>query len=127
MSFDDFLAFQQEINRIEKEEEHKEALKNKANEDFGFGAVLEERQKKKENLRAQLLSLNLNDNDIDKLFQIITLAEEKMEQIKKEFDYKAKIPGSAEAMQKNLIDIQKKMKQDFDNEFEKIYRAKLKK
>lgn len=127
MSFDDILEFQSEIDRIEKEEEHKEALKGDSKDDFGFSEILEERQKKKENLRKQLLSLNLNDNEIDKLFEIIVKAEEEMEKVKRNFDYKAKIPGSAEAMQNELISIQNNMKKAFDDEFERIYRAKMKK
>ena len=71
--------------------------------------------------------LNIRSEDVDKLFEIISKAEEDIEKVKRAFDYKAKISGSAEKMYNDIIAIQKKMKIDFDEEFKKIYKAKMKK
>ena len=98
MSFDDIYEFQKEIDRAQKEQENKENLKSDYKDDFGFSDVLEERQKKKDTLRGQLLGLGLDDEDIDKLFRIISSAEKEIEEIKRAFDYKAKVSGSGEKM-----------------------------
>lgn len=128
MSFDEMFELQKEIERAQKEQENIEKLKASDNEnDFGFSEVLKERQKKKDVLRSQLLSTGLDDEDIDRLFEIISKAEEEIEEVKRAFDYKARISGSAEKMYNDIIAIQKKMKIDFDEEFKKIYKAKMKK
>jgi len=127
MSFDEIFEFQNEIERAKREHENKENLKKEYKADYGFSQVLEERQKKKDNLKSQLLSIGLSNEDIDKLFEIISKAEKEMEEVKKAFDYKAKVSGSGEKMYNDILAIQKKMKADFDEEFKRIYNNKMKK
>ncbi|MBE7708003.1 MAG: hypothetical protein E7Z88_04760 [Cyanobacteria bacterium SIG27] len=128
MSFEDFQEIQEQLERAQKEQEQKEKLqKEEQIDDFGFSEVLEERQKHKDALRERLEKQNFSKKEIEKLFDIISKAEIEMEEVKAKFDYKAKVPGSGVKLQQDLIDIQKKMKLEFDIEFYKILLKKYKK
>lgn len=125
MSFEEFQEFQEQLERAQKEQEQKEMLqKPEQIDDFGFSKVLDERQKHKDSLRRRLEIQKFSENEIDKLFKIISKAEIEMEEVKSKFDYKAKIRGSGVKLQQDLIAIQKKMKEDFDKEFKKIIEKK---
>ena len=124
MSFEDFLEFQNQMELAQKEHEQKEKLTEKQENDFGFSEVLEERQKKKDALKERLIAQNFTDNEIEKLFDIIYKAEEKMEKLKSKYDYKAQIPGAALKLRSDLIQIQVQMKKDFDKEFDLMIESK---
>ena len=80
MSFDEFYDFQEEIEKAQKEQDEQEKLnRNDQFDDFGFGEVLEERQKHKYALRERLEKQNFTSKEIEKLFNIISKAEEEME------------------------------------------------
>lgn len=129
MSFEEFDAFQEELERAQKEQEEQAKLNKKKEEkvnDWGFSEVLKERQKHKDALRNRLLAQNFNEKEIEKLFKIISKAELEMEELKSKFDYSAKIVGSGIKLQKDLIEVQRKMKEEFDKEFIKILQSKKK-
>lgn len=126
MNFDDISEFQNQLEQAQKDLEEIQKQEEKPN-DFGFGEVLKERQKHKNALRERLEKQNFTKKEIEKLFKIISKAEDEMEKIKAKFDYKAKIPGSGIKLQADLIEVQKKMKKEFDIEFYKILQAKKKK
>ena len=56
----------------------------------------------------------------------ISKAEQEMEVVKVQYNYKAKIKGSGVKLQQDLINIQLKMKEEFDKEFLKILKEKKK-
>jgi len=125
MSFNEFSDnFLDELTKAQKEQEENKILKGETAEDFGFSEILEERQKKKAALRRRLLNYDLEDKNVDKLLKIIFRAEESMEKIKKAFNYSSKKVGSAEKMQKELIDVQIKMAKEFDEELLKMLKKK---
>lgn len=126
MSFEDLNAFQNELERAQDELEKIQEQQEKP-DDFGFSEVLKERQKHKDALRVRLEKQNFSEKEIEKLFKIISKAEEEMEKVKAKFDYKAKIPGSGLKLQKDLTDIQNIMKKEFDLEFYKILQSKKRK
>lgn len=128
MSFEEFDAFQEELERAQKEEEEQLKLNKKKEEgnDWGFSEVLKERQKHKDALRKRLQIQKFSEKEIDRLLKIISKAELEMEEIKSKFDYKAKVVGSGVKLQKDLIEVQKKMKEDFDKEFKQIIAEKKK-
>lgn len=125
MSFEDFSEFQNELERAQDELDKINKQEQKT-DDFGFSEVLKERQKHKDALRLRLERQNFTKKEIEKLFKIISKAEDEMEKIKAKFDYKAKVVGSGVKLQKDLIDVQKKMKEEFDREFGKILNEKRK-
>lgn len=128
MSFEDLDAFQEELERAQKEQEEYSKLNKKEEDgnDWGFGEVLKERQKHKDALRKRLENQNFSENEIEKLFKIISKAELEMEEIKSKFNYKARIPGSGVKFQKDLYEIQMRMKDEFDKEFKRMLQEKKK-
>ena len=124
MNEDELFLFQEELEQAQKEEENKQKIKSQNDNDFGFDEVLKERQKKKDALKERLRNQNLTNREIAKLFSIIEKAEIEMEVIKRDYDYNLKVPGQAVKMRQNLIDVQLKMKKDFDEEFMKILKKK---
>ena len=94
------------------------------NDDSGFNDVLFERQKHLASLRERLKKYYLHDDEIDKLFEIIINAEIKMEEVKRNFKTKDYTPEDLEKFEKKLIDIQNKMKEDFDKALNKTLKAK---
>lgn len=126
MNFDDISELQNQLEQAQKDLEEIQKQEEKPN-DFGFGEVLKERQKHKIALRERLEKQDFTKKEIEKLFKIISKAEDEMEKIKAKFDYKAKIQGSGIKLQADLIEVQKKMKKEFDIEFYKILQAKKKK
>ena len=125
MSFEDIFQFQQELEKAEKELNALETEQEKPKKnDFGYSEVLKERQKKKDDLKGKLLSLNFSEKEVNKLLKIISNAEAEMEKIKKGYNYKEQIPGQAVKMQKDLLEVQRKMKLNFDAEFDKMLKAK---
>ena len=126
MSFEDLNAFQNELERVQEEMEKIQEQQEKP-DDFGFSEVLKERQKHKDALRERLGKQNFTPKEIDKLLKIISKAEDEMEKIKSKFEYKPKVPGSATKFKQDLIDIQKRMKLEFDREFYRILLEKNKK
>ena len=122
MSFEEFEAFQKEIEQAQKEQEEQSELNKKLEEpdDWGFSEVLKERQKHKDSLKKRLENLKFNEKEIQRLFKIISKAEFEMEKVKQGYDYKSKIPGSGVKLRDSLVAIQNKMKEDFDKEFQRI-------
>ena len=97
------------------------------NDDSGFNEIIFQRQAKYKGIKERLKGYYLTDTEIEELFKIITKAEMDMEAIKRKFNgekYKAK---DLVAFEKKLIDIQKKMKEDFDNKLNKILKEKYEK
>lgn len=97
------------------------------NDDSGFNEIIFQRQAKYKGIKERLKGYYLTDKEIEELFKIITKAEMDMEAIKRKFNgekYKAK---DLVAFEKKLIDIQKKMKEDFDNKLNKILKEKYEK
>jgi hypothetical protein len=97
------------------------------NDDSGFNEIIFQRQAKYKGIKERLKGYYLTDKEIEELFKIITKAEMDMEAIKRKFNgekYKAK---DLVAFEKKLIDIQNKMKTDFDNKLNKILKEKYEK
>lgn len=97
------------------------------NDDSGFNEIIFQRQAKYKGIKERLKGYYLTDKEIEELFKIITKAEMDMEAVKRKFNgekYKAK---DLVAFEKKLIDIQNKMKTDFDNKLNKILKEKYEK
>ncbi len=120
MSFDEFQEFQNELEKAEKEINAPKEQAKKEEDDFGYKEVLAERQKHKDALKERLIKQNFTQKEIDKLFKIISKAEIDMEKVKSAYNYKSKIPGAGIKLRDTLIEIQNKMKADFDKEFNEM-------
>ena len=94
------------------------------NDETGFNDVLFERQKHLASLRERLKKYYLTDDEIDKLFEIIINAEIKMEEVKRGFKTKNYTPEDLSKFEQKILDIQNKMKEDFDKALNKTLKAK---
>ena len=122
MNYDDLEEFQKELEQAEKEQDKNQNKKQE--DDFGFREVLIERQKHKDALKERLIKQNLSDKEIDKLFKNIKKTEDDSEKVKKSYNYKSVVPGAGIKLKNDLIEIQNKMKADFDKEFSEIISKK---
>ena len=89
----------------------------------GFNKVIFERQNKLKALKERLKQYYLNDHELDILFKIVERAEFDMEKVKKKFpkDYET---TDMMRLQKDLVMIQKKMKEDFEKKLSEMLKAK---
>ena len=94
------------------------------NDNTGFNEMLFERQKHLAALRERLKKYYLTEEEIDKLFEIIVQAEIKMEEIKRGFKTKDCTEEDLKKFSTKLIDVQNKMKADFDEALTKTLKAK---
>ena len=97
------------------------------NDETGFNDVLFERQKHLASLRERLKKYYLTDEEIDKLFEIIINAEMKMEEIKRGFKNQNYTPEDLQKFEKKILDVQNKMKEDFDKALSKKLKEKYEK
>lgn len=97
------------------------------NDDSGFNELVFKRQEKLKALKVRLKKYYLTDKEIDDLFQIIIKAEIEMEQVKRKFNAKKYTEIDLVKFQNKLIDIQKKMKKDFDEKLNKTIKTKYEK
>jgi len=91
---------------------------------MGFNKVIFERQEKLKALRERLKQYYLNDHELDILFKIIEQAEIEMEKIKKKFNPKDYETTDMMKLQKDLVLVQKKMKEDFEKKLTEMLKAK---
>lgn len=91
---------------------------------LGFNKVIFERQKKLKALRERLKQYYLNDHELDILFKIIERAEFDMEKVKKKFNPNNYETTDMMKLQKDLVLIQKKMKEDFEKKLSEMLKAK---
>ncbi len=96
-------------------------------DDSGFNELVFKRQEKLKALKIRLKKYYLTDNEIDDLFQIIIKAEIEMEQVKRKFNARKYTEMDLVKFQNKLIDIQKKMKKDFDEKLNKTIKTKYEK
>ena len=97
------------------------------NDDSGFKEVVFARQAKFKQIKERLKGYYLTDKEIDKLFEIITQAEIDMENVKRKFNAKKYTEKDLDNFSKKLIDIQNKMKADFDKKLGEMIKAKYEK
>lgn len=97
------------------------------NDNSGFNEVVYARQAKFKQIRERLKGYYLTDKEIEKLFEIITKAEIDMENIKRKFNAKKYTEDDLKKFQQKLIDIQNKMKEDFDKLLMKMIKEKYEK
>lgn len=97
------------------------------NDDSGFNEVVFARQAKFKQIRERLKGYYLTDNEIEKLFEIITNAEIDMENIKRKFNANEYTKEDLVEFEKKLIDVQNKMKEDFDKLLMKMIKEKYEK
>ena len=96
-------------------------------DDSGFNEIVFKRQEKLKALKVRLKKYYLTDREIDDLFQIIIKAEIDMEQVKRKFNARKYTEMDLVKFQNKLIDIQKKMKKDFDEKLNKTIKTKYEK
>lgn len=94
------------------------------NDNTGFKEVVFARQAKFKQIRQRLEGYYLTDEEIDKLFEIIIKAEMDMESVKRRFNAKNYTEQDLNNFSKKLIDIQNKMKEDFDKKLQKMLKEK---
>jgi len=98
-----------------------------AEDTSGFKEVIYARQAKLKQIRQRLQGYYLTDKEIDKLFEIIVKAEMDMENIKRKFNAKKYTEKDLNDLSTKLIDIQNKMKEDFDKKLNKMLKDKYEK
>ena len=97
------------------------------NDESGFNEVIYARQAKIKTLKIRLKNYHLSDDDINKLIDIIVNAEMEMEKVKKSFNSKKYTENDLIKFQNKLVDIQNKMKSDFDSKLNKLLKTKYEK
>ncbi len=98
-----------------------------ADDNSGFKEVIYARQAKLKQIRQRLQGYYLTDQEIDKLFEIIVKAEMDMEHVKRKFNAKKYTEKDLTDFSNKLIDIQNKMKEDFDKKLNKMLKDKYEK
>ena len=86
--------------------------------------VQQVREEHKAALRERLLKYRLTNEEIDNLFLIFTRAEEKIEKIQTNMNYKTAQHIDLVEMQGKIEDVQQKMKQEFQEELNKVLKHK---
>lgn len=94
---------------------------------MGFNEVLFARQEKLNALRERLKQYYLTDEELNVLFKIIEQAEMDMEKVKRKFNGKNYDHVDMMRLQKDLVQIQKKMKDDFEKKLSETIKAKYEK
>lgn len=97
------------------------------NDNSGFNEVVFARQAKFKQIRERLKGYYLTDEEIEKLFEIITNAEIDMENIKRKFNANEYTKEDLVEFEKKLIEVQNKMKEDFDKLLMKMIKDKYEK
>lgn len=97
------------------------------NDDSGFTELVFKRQEKLKALKVRLKKYYLTDKEIDDLFKIIINAEMEMEHVKRKFNARKYTEMDLVKFQNKLIDIQKKMKKDFEEKLNKTLKTKYEK
>lgn len=93
-------------------------------DDSGFNEILFQRQSQHKAIEKRLKGYYLSEKEIDKLMEIIIKAEMEMENIKRKFNAKKYTEKELFKLRKNLLEIQVKMKKDFDESLNKILKKK---
>ena len=91
-----------------------------------FLEMYQERQKHKDALRERLKKYHLSENELDELFKIVTKAEFQIEELKSKQKFKETY--TKEELDKfgfKILDIQMKMKNDFESRLSKIIKKKF--
>ena len=86
--------------------------------------VQQVREEHKAALRQRLLKYRLTNEEIDNLFLIFTKAEEKIEKIQKSVNYKTATHIELLEMQEKVAEVQQAMKQEFEENLNKILKHK---
>lgn len=93
-------------------------------DDSGFNEILFQRQSQHKAIEKRLKGYYLSDKEINKLMEIIIKAEMEMENIKRKFNAKKYTEKELFKLRKNLLEIQVKMKKDFDESLNKVLKKK---
>lgn len=93
-------------------------------DDSGFNEILFQRQSQHKAIEKRLKGYYLSEKEIDKLMEIIIKAEMEMENIKRKFNAKKYTEKELFKLRKNLLEIQVKMKKDFDESLNKVLKKK---
>ena len=93
-------------------------------DDSGFNEILFQRQSQHKAIEKRLKGYYLSEKEIDKLMEIIIKAEMEMENIKRKFNAKKYTEQELFKLRKNLLEIQVKMKKDFDESLNKVLKKK---
>ena len=94
------------------------------NDDSGFTEMIFERQEKLKSLRERLKQYYLTEKELDNLFKIIEKAEMDIEKVKRSFKKKDYDRLDLFKFQKKILEIQVKMKKDFEEKLEKTIKEK---
>ena len=94
------------------------------NDDSGFNEILFQRQSQHKAIEKRLKGYYLTEKEISKLMEIIVKAEMEMENIKRKFNAKKYTEKELFKLRKNLLEIQVKMKKDFDESLSKVLKKK---
>ena len=86
--------------------------------------VQQVREEHKAALRERLLKYTLTNEEMDNLFLMFTRAEEKIEKIQTNMNYKTAQHIDLVEMQGKIEDVQQKMKQEFQEELNKVLKHK---
>lgn len=97
------------------------------NDDSGFNEMIFERQAKIKSLRERLKKYYLTEKELDNLFKIIEKAEMDIEKVKRGFKKKDYDKIDLFKFQKKILEIQVKMKSDFEEKLAKTIKEKYEK
>ncbi len=93
-------------------------------DESGFNEILFQRQAQHKAIKERLKGYYLNDKEIDKLLEIIIKAEMEMEKKKRKFNAKKFTEKDLFLLRKSLMEIQVKMKKDFEESVSKLIKKK---
>lgn len=96
-------------------------------ESFGFEEVVYKRQAHLNRLRKKLRKYYLSDEEIDKLFIIIDKAQIAIEKLKRSSDYKNASHGDVIKITQKILEVQRKMKTDFETKLNETIKKKYEK
>lgn len=97
------------------------------NDDSGFNEMIFERQAKIKSLRERLKKYYLTEKELDNLFKIIEKAEMDIEKVKRSFKKKDYTKVDLFKFQKKILEIQVKMKTEFEEKLSKTLKEKYEK
>ncbi len=93
-------------------------------DDSGFNEILFQRQEQHKAIKERLKGYYFTDKEIDKIFDIIIKAEMEMEEKKRKFNAKKFTEKDLFLLRKSLMEIQVKMKKDFDESVSNLLKKK---
>ena len=96
-------------------------------DDSGFNEMIFQRQAKIKSLRERLKQYYLTEKELDDLFKIIEKAEMDIEKVKRGFKKKEYDRLDLFKFQKKILEIQVKMKNDFEEKLQKTIKDKYEK